>query len=70
MPRKLSMTPQSIASRNWKYRNKSAIDEYNINYYKTHNTNKIQQKYDMKRAEYKKQVKALLRILNNLYNPI
>lgn len=65
MPRKLSMTAQAKASRKWKEIHKDANKQININYLKTHSNNEIQKKHYDKVKDYQKQVRTLLRILNN-----
>jgi hypothetical protein len=70
MPKVLSMSSTSRASRKWR---ELKPDDYKRTLQKhraTHDMLEVQKRYDIKRAEYKKQVRALLRMLNNLYIPI
>lgn len=65
MTRKLVMTPQAIASRKWKQRNADMVNEYNINYYKTHSSAEIQRRHYYKKVSaYNKQITILFKILN------
>lgn len=68
MPRKLSMTAQARASRKWKETNREANREYNKKYFETHSNNDFQKKHYEKVKDYQKQVRLLLRILNNHFS--
>jgi len=68
MPRRAGcITNRSLYMIEYKRKNKEKLKIYNDNYTKTHDLAAKQLIYDRARAEYKSFSKALLRMLNNLY---
>jgi len=67
MPRELSTNPIAVNARNWRKTHKSQVAEYNRKYTACHKISVIYKDYDVARARYRTQARALLRILNNFY---
>lgn len=69
MPKRaVSTTKNALHHIDYRLINKEKIKAYNDYYVKTHDMAARQRIYDRARAEYKSFARALLRMLNNLYD--